>query len=370
MVIRLLIVENNKYLASRMQKTLYQSNIESDICYTGQEALERIERKIYDCVLLDYHLPDMTGIRLIQSIKSQFEYLPITVMTSADDLRIAINVMQNGASDLVMKDEEDLFLKILGERIHTVVTMAYTTREKRNIEIQLALEQDRKNIITQVIRDISHEFRNPLTVIGTSTELIQSYTDNEKIQRHTERISAQVEVLERLIVMMSTLIKIQTRNELDLDTIEVRYLQEYIDHLIRTHPQKRLESEFDWLEALIQVDLNWLYIALNELIDNALLHSPPDSPVKIEMSTCTESLQIKIWNENVGPALEPEQIDHIFDRFYKAHSDTRKRGIGLGLAIVKLVIELHGGQIRFESEEKGTTITLLLPLYLVPESLS
>jgi two-component system sensor histidine kinase KdpD len=100
--------------------------------------------------------------------------------------------------------------------------------------------------------------------------------------------------------------------------------------------------------------------ALVNIVDNALKYSPADTPVEICARRIETEVQIQVMDRGIG--VPPDDLEHIFDKFYRVHRPDSVTGTGLGLAIAKGIVEAHGGRIWAEScPEGGTIITLTLP---------
>jgi two-component system sensor histidine kinase MprB len=97
--------------------------------------------------------------------------------------------------------------------------------------------------------------------------------------------------------------------------------------------------------------------AVNNLIDNAVSHSPPGSPVEVAVSDGTVTVR------DHGPGVPDDEVAHIFDRFYRGNGARERPGSGLGLAIVRQVAETHGGEVAVErADGGGARFRLRLPV--------
>jgi signal transduction histidine kinase len=102
--------------------------------------------------------------------------------------------------------------------------------------------------------------------------------------------------------------------------------------------------------------------ALTNLLDNAVRHAPEGGHVQVEAHSTTDGAVVEVWND--GPSVDPEDLPHLFERFYRGDkSRGRSTGkAGLGLAIAKAIVEAHGGTITVESlPGHGTRFILTLP---------
>ncbi len=103
--------------------------------------------------------------------------------------------------------------------------------------------------------------------------------------------------------------------------------------------------------------------ALRNVVRNAIEHSPPGSGVRLSLEIDGDAAVVRVADQ--GSGIAPADLEHIFDRFYRADSSRARNGggSGLGLAIAHWIVERHGGAISAESApDKGTTIALRLPL--------
>lgn len=112
----------------------------------------------------------------------------------------------------------------------------------------------------------------------------------------------------------------------------------------------------------VNIDVQWMGRALNNLVSNALRHTPPGGSVTL----CAQWVQggVSVAVRDSGEGILPEDLPHVFERFYRGEKSRSRAsgGAGLGLAIVKGIVEAHGGNIRVESERgRGTLLTFFLP---------
>jgi two-component system sensor histidine kinase KdpD len=101
--------------------------------------------------------------------------------------------------------------------------------------------------------------------------------------------------------------------------------------------------------------------ALINILDNSFKYSPPGSPVDITAQLLGERIEIKIIDR--GPGIPSEDLERVFDKFYRLQRPNSVAGTGLGLSIVKGIIEAHGGTVNAANQPGGgTIITLVLPV--------
>ena len=122
-----------------------------------------------------------------------------------------------------------------------------------------------------------------------------------------------------------------------------------------------MELEAD--EAVTLGDAERLRQLIDNLLANVRAHTPPGAPVHIDL-TRTDSAAV-VTVTDTGPGLDPDQLEHVFERFYRADASRARAsgGVGLGLSIVAAVAEAHGGSVAASSpENEGARFTITLPL--------
>jgi two-component system OmpR family sensor kinase len=217
------------------------------------------------------------------------------------------------------------------------------------------------------VADVSHELRTPLTAIRGHLELIHRYgMDAESL----EAVEAEVERMSRLVSDLLLLAKADygglalTMEPLDLDTIisevyrEARVLSKDRDLRITIHDYEPVRINGD-ADRLKQVFLN--------LVSNAIKFTPDGGEIIINLRKTLTTAVVEVQDTGIGIA--PEDLQHIFNRFYQAErSRARGRGagqgegVGLGLSIAQWIVEAHHGQIAVESEVGvGTTFSVIIP---------
>jgi PAS domain S-box-containing protein len=234
--------------------------------------------------------------------------------------------------------------------------------------IRLALEQERRAILANFIRDTSHEFANPLSVIKNSAYLATHTPDPNKRRRHLEMIDGQVFHVERLVEGMIMMSRLDGGVDFNMQPLSLDDLFTSIPtRLQRICADKNQITTFDIKSGLPQVmgDEHYLRLALQNLLDNAIAYTPPGGTITIKVARATsrpDHIVISIADTGIGIA--QEHIEHIFERFYRVDKARTKRGAGLGLPIAQAIIEAHDGTITVESTpDQGSVFRVFLPIH-------
>ena len=208
----------------------------------------------------------------------------------------------------------------------------------------------------QLVADASHELRTPVTSLRTNIEvLLEGGQLGEEDRRRL--LSDVVEQSEELSGLVGDLIEL-ARGDLPSGATESirldRVVEESLARTRRNYPQVRLSASLE--PRIVDGAPDRLGRAINNLLDNAARHSPPDGVVDVLLDS--GGLRIR----DHGSGIDDEDLPHVFDRFYRGANSRGKQGSGLGLAIVRQVAEQLGGSVSAANAADGGAIfTLQLP---------
>jgi two-component system sensor histidine kinase MprB len=225
-----------------------------------------------------------------------------------------------------------------------------------------ALESSRR-AQSQLVLDASHELRTPLTSLRTNLEVVRRVDELSEHDRSVLVDDVLVQ-LQELTDLVGDLAELARGDQLPAQQLPLRLDQLVSDavSLAVTHGRTTsvtfsLEAEPCWVEA----HRDRLIRAVGNLLDNALKWSPPGSTVTVH---CREGVVVV---QDQGPGIAPEDLPHIFDRFYRSPAARGLPGSGLGLAIVAQVVKTEGGSVQAEVVPGGgTRMTLTLPVTAPP----
>jgi two-component system, OmpR family, sensor histidine kinase MprB len=202
----------------------------------------------------------------------------------------------------------------------------------------------------QLVQDASHELRTPLTSLRTNIELLAMDAGIPEDERK-HMLSDVVAQLGEMTAIVGELTELARGEEQRQVYEEVRVdliAEDAIKRTTRNHPDTQIESELE-RTTVVGVPAS-LERAFANLLDNAAKWNPPDRPIEVTLQRGVLTVR------DHGPGIAPEDLPHVFDRFYRATNARSMPGSGLGLAIVKQVAEAHGGQITAERAPDGGTI--------------
>ncbi len=255
-------------------------------------------------------------------------------------------------------------IKHLVKTFNFAVDQVEETINKKN-----HLEKMQKDFIANV----SHEFRAPLTSIKGFLELISDQNlSHGEIKKYISIMNKDAEYIEHLLSDLLTLSDLESRKlAIKKDDFLVLDMIKRALNSLQTKLENKninLETVIGNQEMRILVDQNRIHQVLINLLDNAIKYSPINSTIKIGVSSLSDKEQytnnVKFVISDQGPGISSEELDDIWNRFYKVNTArTREveKGYGLGLAIVKEIIQLHGGKIYARNNAgRGVSIIFFL----------
>ncbi|OLR64849.1 sensor histidine kinase [Peptoniphilus porci] len=215
-----------------------------------------------------------------------------------------------------------------------------------------------KNKTKNLIADISHQTKTPITNLSLYISLLE---DNPK-DEYIEIIKYE---LDKLKFLIDTLVK-SSRLESDIIVLQknpanlkdlVRDVLEEFKALLR---EKDIKITLKDEDLIFDLDERWLKEAIHNLVDNAIKYSPNSTNINISVYKSYLNYNLDIENKCID--LSEETLPKIFERFYRGRNSVYKDGLGLGLFIAKEIIEKHGGNIKASLKENKIKFSVDFPL--------
>jgi signal transduction histidine kinase len=240
----------------------------------------------------------------------------------------------------------------------TAVFGREVTRLARSID-SMRRQLEGRPFVETFAADLSHELKNPVAAIRASAELLEegAIDEPENARRFIARIREATERIERLLGELMSLARIEARGA---ETVEPVELVQLVETAVRGFYPERVRVDVEGLaqgDSSVRGDPTWLSRAISNLLDNAFVHSPPQTPIEVRVSRAESGVVLTVRSSGAIPR---HVRTSLFRRFVTTRAD--KGGSGLGLAIVRAVAEAHGGSVELaEPGPPQVTFRLALP---------
>jgi signal transduction histidine kinase len=389
-----LLVDDDEVDRMAVRRALRNSELAVEIteATTPKCARNLMQSKAFDCVLLDFRLPEQNGLSLVRQLRQAGVGIPIIVLTGQGDEQIAVDLMKAGASDYMVKTRvsADSLTQLLRNaiRVYRAEQREAAARDALRRTNELLREQNRElerqrqkiqdqnlklleayRIKSEFLATVSHELRTPLNAIMGFSQILVSQSKgklNDYQQEMVQRIFTNGKNLLTLVNDILDLSRLEAKR-LNLSTkpFSLQHLaQMTLSELQPLADEKSLQVSihFDLDDATVVNDEHRLRQILINLLSNAIKFTD-EGQVDLKVTALGED-RIIMSVADTGVGIAPDALPHIFESFRQIDQTLRRQypGTGLGLAIVHSLVGMMGGTITVESElGHGSTFYVDLP---------
>lgn len=291
----------------------------------------------------------------------------ISAPAMAGDKAIGLIGLANSNRDY---NENDLNII---ERIGTLFSVAMQRfQAEEDIKLALMKEQELNDMKSRFISMVSHEYRTPLTAIVLSTEILSDYSDKlsaENRKMHYDRIRQSVHTMTTLIENIVQYNKIQLGKT---DFIPVLFSLDQLclsmTHELQFIAKDKVKIDLTIIngDRKVYLDEQLMRQIIFNLLSNAIKYSLQGGTIDFIVEINNDIVIMKVKDQGIG--IPAEDLNKLWEPFYRARNVGAISGTGLGLSLIKNAVELQGGTITCESEENvGTTFLLKIP-FKIPKS--
>ena len=209
-----------------------------------------------------------------------------------------------------------------------------------------------KEFLKDTISDISHQLKTPLATLNIYNGLLQDEDiDASCVKKFSDLSERELDRMETLVQNLLKIVKLDAGAivfEKEKESV-ADMMQDLELHFAYRAKQEQKEIVLSGADDIsLFCDRDWLSEAIGNIVKNALDHTQKGEAVHIEWKALPSAVQIAVRDNGCG--IHPEDLYHIFKRFYRSRFSKDTQGIGLGLPLAKAIIEAHGGVIEVESE--------------------
>ena len=346
---QILYVEDDAALARLLQRRMDRAGLAVDTVETAEKALDLIMRdgKAYDLLLVDYNLPGMSGLELLERLGKVPGSPPAVILTVGGDERIALEALQRGAADYAVKDVNQTYLDLLPAIMQAAYTKERLLRENARQREELLQAKERAEQASEAksrfLATMSHEIRTPMNVVtGLATVLAKSPLNDDQ-KKIVETLRTNADLLLKLINDLLDISRIED-DRIALESIRYEPAEILKDIHLMFEPdagRKNLRLILDDRTHgdVLMGDRTRLQQVLMNLVSNALKFTDEgEIVITAETQACgDDAVTLNLSVRDTGIGIPAEKLPLIFDKFTQADETITRRfgGSGLGLSIAR-----------------------------------
>jgi len=347
---KILIVDDAVDTVELLKKRLRFEGYDTAEAYDGEEGLKLVAEYNPDLIILDVIMPKLDGYEVCQRLKSDenTKYIPILMLTAKGEVEDKVKGLDIGTDHYLAKPFD---YKEVSARVRSLVATK-AAREK-------LVEEEKLEALEQMMEEVAHEIRNPLTSIGGfARRVYDRLPQGDPNKKYMEMIINDVARLEN---MMKELLELESTA---ISYRELTNINDVITEALKLFEQDledkgiEVKTELGDNLPLICIDQEQMKMALANLIKNSI-EAMQDKLKILKITSRISDGRMEIQVSDTGKGIPKDKIKNIFDTFFTS----KTRGPGVGLTFTLKIIQEHRGAISVESEPgKGTTFTIRLSL--------
>ncbi|PZV17870.1 MAG: hybrid sensor histidine kinase/response regulator [Leptolyngbya sp.] len=374
--LEILVVDDDDVDRMAVHRALKAAGVEMTLTEATDcsSAIEQLKSTAFDCVFLDYQLPDRDGLSLVKDLRRDNVRTPIIVLTGQGDEQIAVDLMKAGATDYLPKSKvsPDRLSRILRSavRLYRLEQEAETAKQQ-----QEQMSRQREDFVYR----LTHDLRTPLVAADRMLTLFKQDAFGEVSPEMTEAIAMMVHSNQNLLQMVNMILEVYRHDAghktLSFSPCDLQpILQAIVTELLPLAEEKGLlltmqvDPEGTGHPMTVMGDRLELRRLFTNLIGNAIKFTDTGSiQVCITGSigddpqhTLLDTPWVMVEVKDTGSGISLEDQESLFERFRQGES--KRSGSGLGLYLSRRIVEAHQGAIAAQSEPgKGSVFTVCLP---------
>jgi signal transduction histidine kinase len=369
---RILIVDDESAQMNALCDTLRDHAEEIVGFSSGDQALEALQRARFDLLLTDLMMPGMDGIALLRAAQQADPDLVAIMMTGAGTIASAVEAMQAGALDYILKPFRlSVILPVLSR------AMAVRNLRQENAALQRSVQQRTAELeaanrelqaankeLEAFTHSVSHDLRTPLGIVISFAELLRLYRTSPWSEQEEKWIGYIHQNALRTNELITDLLRFSqlSRQPLELRTVNVDTLVHSVLEELRPQQEGRsCELRIGELPDC-RADPSLLHQVFANLLSNAFKYSRHKERALIEVG-CDRQDDVPVYYvRDNGAGFDMRHAAKLFGVFERLHQSEEFEGTGVGLSIVQRIVQRHGGRIWAQAEVgKGAAFYLTMP---------
>jgi signal transduction histidine kinase len=325
---------------------------------SGEQALEKIRARKPHILLLDYKLPGMTGLEVLEQLPTDDSEMLTIMITAYASLETAVSAVKRGAYDFLAKPFTPEELKITVRKAAGRLILAQQARK---------LAREKRQVRFELISVLAHELKAPLAAVEGYLQIIRDRKagDNPDTYAHMlERSLVRTEGMRKLIGDLLDMTRIESgRKRRDFAPVDLADVARAAIETAAPEAQRRgiaVDLRADG-PVVLRADRGELEIILNNLVSNAVKYNRDGGRVDVTLAAHGAGAVITVADTGIG--MEAEEAERLFGEFVRIKNEKTRNilGSGLGLSIVRKLATMYGGEATVQSTpDVGSTFTVTL----------
>lgn len=368
----ILLVDDDVNILDTAKDILEEAHYVVHTASTGAAALKELEGKHFNIVVVDFQLPDATGLELARKIREQNEFTCVILMTGHASLDMAVKAIQVAVYDYLIKPVDPSQLQRTIERALEKQRLSLENKQllrdlKQTNDAIAKLDSLKSKMLTVM----SHDLRTPLSSIRGYSELLKSGVKGKLTDVQKKILDVAIQESDHMNGLIGDLLDLANIDAGSLN-LEMRQIP-FDDIMKKVLPRVRLPSEMKEIpvditmsagEQMVDVDLARMVQMLSNLIRSAIKQAPRGG--RVFVNGVQKDGMVELTVSHAGQGFTPEQLKVLLatDHAEAESHGSQQDGFRIGFAIAREIVRAHGGEVGVESAgpDKGTTFRIRLPI--------
>lgn len=355
--VKILVVDDDNNLRETLADLLEIEGYKVYQAGDGKECLDLVAGEFFNVILMDYNLPDETGLDLIRKIRSFNQDSQILMITAYASLNSIMEAMKESVYDFLIKPVDFDYLK---RTINRALDKYFLEQSNKELLAQLKsrnADLDRlNNMKSKFFSIVSHDLSNSLMTLKMSFDMLKKKLtpdeDQTKKMSYMDESIGQIEHLIKDLVDWAAIEKGKLRiekNNFELTASMKKTAEIFKDKAGKRNINVTFESAG---EIHVFADEKRIRQVISNILENAVRHTPDGGRIEVTVSKLDEK-NAKVSVTDSGDGIDPEKAPDLFTSFTQVGDKNRVGRLGLGLSIAKDIVTNHGGRIWAQSKGLG-----------------
>ena len=366
-----LLIDDDVNILDTAKDILEEAKYVVDTAKNGAEAIARLDAKHYNIVVVDFQLPDSTGLELARKVRERDENSLVILMTGHASLEMAVKAIQEAIYDYLIKPVDPAQLQ---RTLHKALEKQRLVLENKQLLADLKKANDAMarvdGLKSKMLAVMSHDLRTPLSSVRGYAEVLKSGMKGRMSEEQKRILDITIQEADHINGLIGDLLDMASvdSGNLNLEKKVVPVddiLQKVISRMKLTSEMKEVPLELAAPDAATRIDVDVARVTqvLLNILRSSFKHTTRGG--RVFVSTALKGNMLEIRSTHTGHGFTPDQLKNLFSWSKNTSGENGSSdGLRIGLAISKEIIQAHGGQVGVDSQgtDKGATFWITLPI--------